>query len=95
MSQSNTRPIDTLTDGALKASIWRNENKNGVPFYSVTLSRRYRRDDGEWAENNSFSGLDLLKIGRLAEQAHSRAMMISQLELDIDGAARTAKGGRP
>lgn len=71
MSIANNKPIDTIRDGALKATIWKNFGDNGN-FYSVELSRTYRDENGDYHDSHSFSGSDLLKIARLSELAYSR-----------------------
>jgi len=72
MTTTNNKPALTLTDGALKAAIWRNEKEGGV-FYSVTFSRRYKKSDGKYADSSSFSGAELLKIAQLANKAYDQA----------------------
>lgn len=63
-TQKNT-PVKTIADGRLKAAIWRNESEKG-PFYSVTFTRSYRDADGNWHDTDSFSGTDIVLVGRLA-----------------------------
>lgn len=96
MTQMNTnKPVHTLRDGALKANIWRNESKNGTPYYSVSLSRSYKRSDGTYADSTSFSGLDLLKISRLAEQAASHIPVIrdiDRIQMEIQAEAQSEGG---
>lgn len=71
MSESN-RPIETLRDGNLKASIWQNEGDKG-PYLMTTLTRTYTDDRGNYHDTNSFSGTDLLRISELARQAYQRS----------------------
>ncbi len=73
INQSNNKPVHTIRDGALKASIWRN-GKEGSLFYSVTISRTYKREDGSYADANSFTGTDLLKITQLASRAYTLSL---------------------
>lgn len=73
MSQSQNKPVKTLRDGALKATIWKNESENGA-FYSVTLARTYKRGDGSYGDSSSFTGADLLKITQLANRAYTLAL---------------------
>ncbi len=66
---TKTKPIDTLRDGSLKATIWKNQSEKGG-FYSVEFSRTYK--DGEsFKDSHSFSGAELLRISRLAEIAYT------------------------
>lgn len=63
------QPTQTLRDGSLKATIWSNPNEKGH-FYSVTLTRSYTDAEGNWHETSSFSGSEVLRISRLADQAY-------------------------
>lgn len=65
------QPIQTLRDGALKASIWKNEGSNG-PFYSVTFGRTYTDEADKPQTADSFSGSDLLKLSVLAVDVYRR-----------------------
>jgi len=67
---AKNKPVDTLRDGSISATIWKNDTKDGH-FYSVNFSRVYT-DDKEKAQNSdSFSGTQLLKISVLAEKAYA------------------------
>jgi len=66
------RPQETLRDGAIKASIWRNEGENG-PYFATSLSRSYSDKDGNTRDTNSFVGTDLLKVAELARGAYERS----------------------
>ena len=44
MTTENKGPVETLRDGNLKATIWRNFGENGT-FYSVEISRTYKDGD--------------------------------------------------
>lgn len=76
-SSEDKRPIETIRLGAIKANVWANENGNGV-MYNVKFSRIYRLseeqrgegDDG-WREAKSFGRDDLLKLGKVADLAHT------------------------
>lgn len=69
MTNENNKPFDTIRDGALKATIWRNESEKGL-FYSVNFSRTYTDAAGDFKESDSFSGTDLLQLGHLATKAY-------------------------
>lgn len=86
MKNKSNGPVKTLRDGALKATIWKNESQNGS-FYTVTLSRTYRRDDGSFADSASFSGSDILKITQLASRAYTLALNVRDLGEDCLGDA--------
>ena len=69
--QEPNRPVDTLRDGNLKASIWRNEGENGAS-YSTTFARVWRDDQGKWHDSQSYSGTDMLRLGELSRTAYHR-----------------------
>jgi len=65
-------PIDTLRDGPLKATIWKNETDKGA-FYNIDLTRAFKTDDG-FQDTTSFRSSDLLRVAFLAQQAHARVI---------------------
>ena len=82
MSTTENRPAHTLRDGALKATLWKNEGSKG-PFYSVQFSRTFRREDGSYGDSDSFTGADLLKLANLARKAYEQQNRLhSQNEQD-------------
>lgn len=80
MSQTKSRPALTITDGALKAVIWKNEREGKCPVFSVTFSQTYRGEDGRFHDRRSFAGADLLRLARLAGRAYDAARAASQHE---------------
>jgi hypothetical protein len=65
----STRPAQEIRLGRVKAAIWANRTREGVIF-NVTFERSYK--DGEtWKTSTSFGRDDLLKVAKLADQAHS------------------------
>lgn len=71
MTKQNNKPQATLRDGALKATIWKNQAENGT-FYSVDLSRTYQDEQGDYHDSHSFSGSELLRIAHLASKAYDQ-----------------------
>jgi len=74
MTTHKNHPVDTIRDGSLKATIWKNTTEKGN-FYSVNLTRSYKGEDGNWNETDSFSGSELLRVARLAEIAYSEILI--------------------
>lgn len=64
-------PRDVMRDGNLKASIWRNEGEKG-PFYSASLARTYKDQNGDLHDAHSFAGSELLRVAELARKAYDR-----------------------
>ena len=63
------RPAHKLRIGLIKAAIWANVAREGMIF-NVTFERSYH--DGEaWKSSNSFGRDDLLKLAKVADEAHS------------------------
>ena len=63
------KPIETLRDSRLKASIWENESEKG-PYYTVSLAKIYEDKDGHLQETQSFYASELLRVAELAREAH-------------------------
>lgn len=69
---SSNKPVQTLRDGSLKASIWQNETREGGSFFSTQFGKTYEDPKtGELKDSNSFSGTDLLKLSELARKAYA------------------------
>lgn len=73
------QPKETLRDGRLKAAIRKNEGEKGA-FFSVTLTRTYKEDAGNFHDSDSFSGSELLRIARLATRAYDRSSELREAE---------------
>ncbi|KCZ89727.1 hypothetical protein [Hyphomonas jannaschiana] len=87
---SNNPPVETLRDGPLKASIFRNEGENG-PFFITVLSKTYKDERGELRDTNAFSAGDLLPVSELGRQAHHR---VNELRREL-ALSRTAQDRPP
>ena len=75
----NSKPVETIRDGAIKVSIWKNQGEKG-PFCSVKITRTYTDDSGNYHDSDSFSGSELLKVSRLAGKAYDRAFELRAAE---------------
>lgn len=74
------KPEFTLRDGAIKATVWRNQGEKGE-YFTASLCRTYRDEkSGELRDTNSFSGADLLKISSLAKETYLKVSAIRQNE---------------
>ncbi|MEO1193306.1 MAG: hypothetical protein AAFY02_16205 [Pseudomonadota bacterium] len=63
------KPIETLRDGRLKATVWENKNEKGS-YHTVSLAKVYEDRNGKLQETNSFSAGELLRIAELARESH-------------------------
>ena len=77
---SNNPPVQTLRDGALKASIWRNDRGDGGQFYSVTLGRTYTDDQDKVQTADNFSGSHLLKLAHLMGRVYDRLAELREID---------------
>lgn len=68
---SKSKPVETLRDGAMKATIWANPTEQGT-FYRVHFTRSWKDAEGNFRDADNFSGTELLRIARLANLAYDR-----------------------
>ena len=87
------QPIDTLRDGRLKATIWKNQGDSGS-FYTVNLTRSYQDEAKEWRDSDSFSGSELPRIAHLATRAYDRTSELRQADRASAEAEVTPDDGR-
>lgn len=73
MTTPDSKPIDTIRDGSLKATIWKRFGDNGN-FYTVEFSRSYKDEQGEYHDSHSFSGAEPLRLARLANIAYDEIL---------------------
>ena len=66
----SVKPALELTDGAMKAVIWKNEREGKLPWYNVTFAQSYKGADGHYHDRRSFTGVELRRLSRLAERAY-------------------------
>ena len=77
MSDQKNRPLETLRDGSLKASIWENQREDHAA-HNVQFRKGYRDQDGQYRDTDNFSSGDLLRLLRLAEQSYDRIKAIRE-----------------
>ncbi|MEM7745637.1 MAG: hypothetical protein AAF409_18210 [Pseudomonadota bacterium] len=97
-SVDRNQPTETLRDGALRATVWENQNDKGESFTSVTLAKTYEGRDGKLQDGHSFSQSDLLRVAELAREAHGVVRDIRRERTNETHAEATARrprrGGR-
>ncbi|MFQ5503148.1 MAG: hypothetical protein ACE5EQ_12780 [Phycisphaerae bacterium] len=63
MTESNeNQPLETKKFDRVQAAIWRQESGAGeskTQYYTFTLSRSYKNDQGQWCRVQSFTARDL------------------------------------
>ena len=88
------RPADTLRDGSLKATLWRNEGENGS-FVSTQFAKTYTDRDGKPRDTNSFASSELLRVSELARQAYTRSNELRHEFASERGQAYDERGPHP
>ncbi len=63
------RPVKKFHGGRIQVAIWENRGKRGT-WFSVTCSRSYRDEMGDWRDSNGFAPHDLPLLCRLLDQAY-------------------------
>ena len=71
------KPVETIRDGALSASIWKNDGENGA-FYNVTLQRVFTDAEDNVKNSESFGQADLLKLSRLCHKSYDKIDRLRQ-----------------
>lgn len=64
---SKSQPVHKIRQGAVSASIWRQDTAKG-PMFNVTFQRAYK-DGDDWKNSNSFGQKNLLVLGLIAARA--------------------------
>jgi len=74
------RPIERINVGPVKVAIWKNEGPNG-PMFSATFQRSYRDPETNgWKSSTSFGTGELLQLSKAADRAHSRLLVLREVE---------------
>ncbi len=68
MEHKPNSPLKVIRDGAIKATIWRNDGEHGT-YLTVTFARTFTKDD-QVEDSNSFKGRDMLVLAEIARQAY-------------------------
>ena len=87
-------PVDTLREGSLKATIWKNETERGVAF-NATFSRVYQKAEGDWAETRSIPSKDFLRLSELGRAAHHRVSDLQRDYYETRDAFKDARSAKP
>ncbi|MEM9450279.1 MAG: hypothetical protein AAGA75_17320 [Cyanobacteria bacterium P01_E01_bin.6] len=76
---TRSKPVETIRDGRIKATIWRNQGEKGA-FFPVTFSRTYKDGEGNLQDGDSFTKTELLKVLRLADRAYDTVLGLEAAE---------------
>jgi hypothetical protein len=62
------QPLHKIQRGSIEAAIW--ENQTGAKtWHGIAIYRRYKTDQGEYREANTYALADLVQVARVAELA--------------------------
>lgn len=64
------KPLATLRDGRLKATIWENTNDQNEVYHTVTLAKTYEDKNGKLRDTHSLSSSEALRGASLLSEAH-------------------------
>ena len=98
------KPVDVVKVGRIKTTIWENRTDAGKSYFSLTITRTYRADNGDWKDTATFSPEDLPrirlasdkafdKINELMEQQQANQKAASGKEADIQSAPSNKRRG--
>ena len=65
----NNKPIFESKLRQIRASVFKNNGKDGRPYYNTHLVRRYKSGENEWSNSSHFTGeADLVLARRLIDE---------------------------
>jgi hypothetical protein len=68
--KDGNRPIHSIRYSGCEAAIWKNSS-DGRDFYSVTVRKSWRDEQGEWHDGQTFLASDLPMLAKAVTDAHS------------------------
>jgi len=74
-SQGRAPPAWKTSAGGVQLAVWRNPAPNGGVFYTVTLDRRFKRQDGKWDSSASLRLNDIPKAILALQKAYERMLL--------------------
>lgn len=89
MSDEKQRPVDTLRDGQISASIWKHQSEKDNTYYTTTYAKNYRDENGEYQTSHSFYGTDHLKLAELSKKAYQREKELYQKDREAEKGSKT------
>jgi hypothetical protein len=90
--EEKRQPFHKIRYRSITAAIWQNAGERGT-WFSVTFSRSYKDDQGEWHTTQSLSGPDLLILAEVARAAFAWIVQTTQSQNNAVQAG--AQGSQP
>ena len=72
MNNAKQKPVAKVEMYPITAAIWKNTTDDGQTFYSFTLERSYKKEDGKYDSTMSFNSMDALLVAKVADIVDSR-----------------------
>jgi hypothetical protein len=69
-AEEKQQPVHVVRLRNVRAAVWANRNDGGT-YYTVSFSRSYRDQEGNWRTAESFGRDDLLLLAKVADVAHT------------------------
>lgn len=66
--KTKKEPIHKIQRGSVEAAVWENTT-GGRTWHNVQICRRYKTEQGEYREANTYALADLVQVARVAELA--------------------------
>lgn len=78
------RPIKKIRAGNTQVAVWANKGTKGT-WFSVSISRSYKDERGQWQDANSFGMQDIPLLCKLLNQAYDYLYSLPRLPEAGDG----------
>jgi hypothetical protein len=85
------RPIKKFRGGNIQVAAWANKSTKGT-WFSVTISRGYKDERGQWQDSNGFAIQDIPLLCRLLDQAYDYLYNLPRLPEAGDGGDEAMSG---
>ncbi len=85
----NKPPVAKVSVGTISAAIWRHESQ-GRPYYNTTFQLRYKDEQGNWQNADSYGYMDLLALAKCADLAFNEIVMLRKQDKEAAEPAQAA-----
>jgi len=82
-TETKNPPVKKFNIGLVQCSIWKNE-KDGKTYYNAKIDPRYKAG-ADYKTSTSHGTDDLIKIAKVALQAHSEILMLQAADKKAAG----------
>lgn len=90
--EEKRQPVHRIRLRTVTAAVWQNQSERG-PWYSVTVSRSYRDNDGTWHTAENYAGTDLLLLAEVSRLAFLWIEKTVQSQNRSEGQGLSPHGG--